>query len=58
MALVVVGVFLILLGKTTEDAGLVDLGTSMIWWGVGLQVLYLLFKYGPALLEALDKLNR
>lgn len=56
--LIVGGVFLIAIGSTTGDSGLIDLGMTLARWGVILQVLYLVFKYGPALLAALDRLNR
>jgi len=53
--IIVAGVFLIWWGSMTGDQKLVELGTKLVWWGVGLQVLYLILRYGlPAILDALD----
>ena len=46
--LIVVGVLLITFGQE-------DLGIMFAQWGVFLQILYLVFRYGPAILRELNR---
>ena len=53
--LIVAGLFLIVMGYTFKDPGLIDYGKNLIGLGVVLQIIYLGLKYGPEIIKTLDR---